>query len=630
MDDPQVVAAALAGDRNGYAAIYDRYADRIHDFAASILRNRAEASDALQTTFLIAFDHLDQLAEPARLESWLFAVAHRAILDRVPADDGSLAADESGDLAWGTGPSEERLSREELTEFAGQVTAGLDVHDRVLLDLHVRQGLAGRDLASAAGEAPGQVEFGVQRLEAQVERSIGALLVARTGRRSCADLYAILSRWDGRLTPQFRDRVTTHVDDCEVCNSRRRIAPSPLTLMAAAPLSAAPAYLRSVIVGKAQLEALEREAPGRRLAVSSGWAFLRDGFPDLAGRVRGGGLDARGPTGPTGVIGPAFARTQATSVTRSFSPPAETAATTYLPPVERRTSPAGDDRDRRGMLIGAVAGLVILIGGVVILLSSRSHPTKIGVTTTTVTATTPTTDAPISLPPALTATTTATPSTTAANVGRLVVSGDGKPVSLGTATNTAMLTVSNNGSAPVDFTATPNGSGLTVNPLAGSLVPGASQLLTVSFDRTASPPGSYTGSIILTGGGNTQTLTFTAIVDPGPMISSEMAVPPILSATCASPKKTTTTAVTTAMVTAAVTSSQPVQTVVLHWQDPAGANHSAVMTPGGIGGFGYSGTLGPFTTTGSQATVSWYISAIDKAGVASTSDAQVLTVTGCA
>jgi hypothetical protein len=46
--DAELVAAAMAGDRGAFAAIYDRYADRLHDFCWSLLRDRDEAADATE------------------------------------------------------------------------------------------------------------------------------------------------------------------------------------------------------------------------------------------------------------------------------------------------------------------------------------------------------------------------------------------------------------------------------------------------------------------------------------------------------------------------------------------------------------------------------------------------------
>ena len=75
-----------AGDRGAFAAIYDRYADRLHDFCWSVLRDRDEAADATQDAFLVAAERLGQLRDPERLRPWLYAVARSQALRRPGPD----------------------------------------------------------------------------------------------------------------------------------------------------------------------------------------------------------------------------------------------------------------------------------------------------------------------------------------------------------------------------------------------------------------------------------------------------------------------------------------------------------------------------------------------------------------
>ena len=49
---------------------------------------------------------------------------------------------------------------------------------------------------------------------------LGALLVARTGRRACPDLDMLLDGWDGELTPADRRQIDRHVDQCDICADR--------------------------------------------------------------------------------------------------------------------------------------------------------------------------------------------------------------------------------------------------------------------------------------------------------------------------------------------------------------------------------------------------------------------------
>ena len=62
----------------------------------------------------------------------------------------------------------------------------------------------------------------VSRARGQLERSLGALIVARTGRDACAALDAMLAGWDGRLTVLMRKRISRHIEDCDSCGERKR------------------------------------------------------------------------------------------------------------------------------------------------------------------------------------------------------------------------------------------------------------------------------------------------------------------------------------------------------------------------------------------------------------------------
>ncbi len=61
VDDAELVRLAASGDRDAWSTIYDCYADRLHDYCWSILRDRHEAEDALHDAFVTAATKLHQL-----------------------------------------------------------------------------------------------------------------------------------------------------------------------------------------------------------------------------------------------------------------------------------------------------------------------------------------------------------------------------------------------------------------------------------------------------------------------------------------------------------------------------------------------------------------------------------------
>jgi RNA polymerase sigma factor (sigma-70 family) len=261
--DTELVAGVLAGDRDAFAAVYDRYADRLHDFCWSVLRDRDEAADAVQDTFVLAAQRLAQLNDPERLRPWLYAVARSVALRRV-RDRRRVVLDEVGDMA-DTDPGPHRAAEQEaLRELVWTAAGGLSERDRALLDLHLRQGLEGAELGEAMGVSPSHAYVLLSRLRDQVERSLGALLIARLGREDCTELDSLLSGWDGKFSPILRKRVARHVDQCDVCSDRRRIAVSPWALLAAVPPLAAPLFLRDRVMSEVQLASAEQTAVTQR------------------------------------------------------------------------------------------------------------------------------------------------------------------------------------------------------------------------------------------------------------------------------------------------------------------------------------------------------------------------------
>ena len=74
-DDATLVSRAVGGDRWAEEAIYRRHMRPIANLVLRLLRNRAEMDDAVQDTFVAAFEHLGALRDGAALRAWLAQIA---------------------------------------------------------------------------------------------------------------------------------------------------------------------------------------------------------------------------------------------------------------------------------------------------------------------------------------------------------------------------------------------------------------------------------------------------------------------------------------------------------------------------------------------------------------------------
>lgn len=101
--DAELVRRGRGGDAWAHEMIFRRYAAMVGATARRLLRNASDVDDVVQETFLIAFEKLDRLAEPAALRGWLAQIAvsrvhrrfrWRKVTKLFGGDDGSACLED--------------------------------------------------------------------------------------------------------------------------------------------------------------------------------------------------------------------------------------------------------------------------------------------------------------------------------------------------------------------------------------------------------------------------------------------------------------------------------------------------------------------------------------------------------
>jgi hypothetical protein len=137
--------------------------------------------------------------------------------------------------------------------------------------------LHGDDLAAVLGVSRSQAHVLASRACGQFETSLGVLLVARSGRASCATLDELLAYWDGQLTPLLRKRLARHIQHCDICGQRRRRGLHPAAVLGLLPAAVLPAGLRDDVL---RLVSSATPADIARRELIAGQA---DGFDPVSG-----------------------------------------------------------------------------------------------------------------------------------------------------------------------------------------------------------------------------------------------------------------------------------------------------------------------------------------------------------
>ena len=257
ISDGDLARAAADGDREAFAEIYDRYADRLYDFCVGLLGDRDAAADCVQDAFCVAATDLGGLREPDKLRPWLYSIARHHAMRRLRHRYREEVSDELPDMISQEASPETLAGHSELARLVAEAAGGLSDRDRELLDLSYRHGLDGPELAEALGVTLTSANTMMFRLRNTVERCLGALLVARGAQANpsaCPELAVILKGWDGQFSVLMRKRMARHIDACDTCEQDQRQQVNPVALLgSAAVFIPAPAALRRQTLDRVQL-----------------------------------------------------------------------------------------------------------------------------------------------------------------------------------------------------------------------------------------------------------------------------------------------------------------------------------------------------------------------------------------
>ncbi len=291
MRDADIVHAIAAGERDGLSQAYRTYADRLYDYCLRLLSDPEAAADTVHDVFLIARERITQLRDPDALRSWLYAIArsqcHRALRVRnryTPLDADVEMSDETLD------PPETGVHRAEVHDLVHAAMAGLNPREYEVIHLTLRHRLDGPGLAAVLGVGVKQANAVASTARAQLKRALGALLVARTRGRDCAELRALLETWNGEFTPLWRKRINRHLSKCVRCEERRAALVAPSSLLSAIPIASAPVFLHEQLLDNA----FDPDLVGHHAEVTDQAGPYRfDGFPDQSGSASAPGATSR-------------------------------------------------------------------------------------------------------------------------------------------------------------------------------------------------------------------------------------------------------------------------------------------------------------------------------------------------
>ena len=180
MSDEEVVVRVLAGETSLFEIIMRRYNQRLYRTTRAILRDDAQAKDAVQDAYLQAYQHLAQFAGRAKFAGWLLRIAVNEGLMRLRSrrhfEEPDARSEDEGDrmdrFASPMPNPEPQASSSEIRRLLEQSIEALSESHRTVFMLRDVEEMSTTETAEALGITEENVKIRLHRARAILRRKL--------------------------------------------------------------------------------------------------------------------------------------------------------------------------------------------------------------------------------------------------------------------------------------------------------------------------------------------------------------------------------------------------------------------------------------------------------------------------
>jgi RNA polymerase sigma-70 factor (ECF subfamily) len=112
VDDRKVIERVLKGDTEAFNLLVRQWEKPIYNFILRMIRDRDEAMDLCQESFMKAYRELGTLKDRDRFSAWLYRIAHNTCYSRLRRDAGKTFVELSPETGEVRMPMDSRLAVE--------------------------------------------------------------------------------------------------------------------------------------------------------------------------------------------------------------------------------------------------------------------------------------------------------------------------------------------------------------------------------------------------------------------------------------------------------------------------------------------------------------------------------------
>ena len=198
--DEELVRLSARGDKEAYRVLVEKYQARAFGLALGILKNKEDAEDVLQESFVKAYLSIPQFKGDSAFYTWFYRIVVNMAIDlkrkkgRSGGDPKELNEEiENGDVGLGEiggfGPQEALLRKETATQIQ-QALNELSPEHRTVIVLREVDGLSYEEIADVVQVSRGTVMSRLHYARKRVQQALQRLWATEGEQKNQKEEYA--------------------------------------------------------------------------------------------------------------------------------------------------------------------------------------------------------------------------------------------------------------------------------------------------------------------------------------------------------------------------------------------------------------------------------------------------------
>ncbi len=190
-NDQLYITKVINGDTNAFAYLVDKYKDMVYSLAYKMTKNREEAEEISQDTFIKAFKNLNKFKGDSKFSTWLYRIVYHAALDSIKKNKNNNSTFEINEVTYNQIKSVEDIlqgiERKERAKIMNECLLKLPEEERSIIWMFYYDELSLKEIIEVTKISEANVKVKLHRARKKlltiVEKNVAPEFINHYGRK---------------------------------------------------------------------------------------------------------------------------------------------------------------------------------------------------------------------------------------------------------------------------------------------------------------------------------------------------------------------------------------------------------------------------------------------------------------